>query len=110
MKNIDEYQTFASGTAIYPDLGSNIDYPTLGLCGEAGEVAEKVKKMHRDNDGELSIPIREDLILELGNVMWYVAMLANEIDVDLSTVLENNIEKLNSRKERGTLKGSGDNR
>lgn len=99
---LDEYQEKASKTAIYKD---KLTYPALGLSGEAGEVANKVKKYMRD--GHLDTV---DLAKELGDVLWYVAMVANDIDFDLSQIAELNIQKLNSRMERGTIQGSGDNR
>ena len=85
-------------------------YPALGLCGEAGEVAEKVKKTIRDDGGVLSDQRREALARELGDVLWYLSQLATEADLDLETIAEDNLEKLLSRQERGVLRGSGDNR
>jgi NTP pyrophosphatase (non-canonical NTP hydrolase) len=105
-----DYQTRSRETAIYPDMGSNFVYPTLGLAGEAGEVAEKVKKVIRDSGGEITEDTRELITKELGDVLWYVAQLATELNLDLNTVAENNIEKLTSRRKRGTLHGSGDTR
>jgi NTP pyrophosphatase (non-canonical NTP hydrolase) len=105
--NINEYQQQASKTAIYQN---KLIYPTLGLAGEAGEIANKVKKILRDNSGNLQESVREDLICELGDVLWYIAALATDLNVELSDVANKNIEKLNSRKNRGTIGGSGDNR
>ena len=105
--NINEYQQQASETAIYKD---KLIYPTLGLAGEAGEIANKVKKILRDNSGNLQESVREDLICELGDVLWYIAALATDLNVELSEVANKNIEKLNSRKNRGAIGGSGDNR
>ena len=105
--NINTYQQHASETAIYKD---KLIYPTLGLAGEAGQIANKVKKILRDNSGNLQESVREDLICELGDVLWYVAALATDLNVELSEVANKNIEKLNSRKNRGTIGGSGDNR
>ena len=105
--NINTYQQQASKTAIYKD---KLIYPTLGLAGEAGEIANKVKKILRDNSGNLQESVREDLICELGDVLWYIAALATDLNVELSEVASKNIEKLNSRKNRGTIGGSGDNR
>ena len=105
--NINEYQQQASETAIYKD---KLIYPTLGLAGEAGEIANKVKKILRDSSGNLQESVREDLICELGDVLWYVAALATDLKTELSEVANKNIEKLNSRKNRGTIGGSGDNR
>ena len=105
--NINTYQQQASETAIYQ---SKIIYPTLGLAGEAGEIANKVKKILRDNSGELQENVRQDLISELGDVLWYIAALATDLNIELSEVANKNIEKLNSRKNRGMIGGSGDNR
>jgi NTP pyrophosphatase (non-canonical NTP hydrolase) len=105
-----EYQTQVKKTAIYPNVGNNIAYPVLGLNGEAGEVAEKVKKLIRDSEGKLDDFHREELVKELGDVLWYVAALSFELGVDLNTVAEKNISKLTSREKRGVLHGDGDNR
>lgn len=102
-------------------LGKFISYPTdtaeaainycvLGLTGEAGEVAEKWKKVIRDNNGELSQEVRELMILELGDVLWYVARAADHLGVTLSTVAKLNLDKLDSRAQRNVIKGSGDRR
>jgi NTP pyrophosphatase (non-canonical NTP hydrolase) len=106
----NEYQTGALQTAIYPNMGSNFIYPALGLVGEAGEVAEKVKKIIRDGDGILTDPDREKIAKELSDVCWYVAVLAYELDYNLEEILQMNLDKLRSRQERGVLGGSGDNR
>ncbi len=106
----NEYQKEARKTAIYPDCGRNFVYPTLGLAGEAGEVAEKIKKVIRDSAGAISDERKEELSKELGDVLWYAANLATELGLDLDAVAQKNIEKLQSRKERNALKGSGDNR
>jgi NTP pyrophosphatase (non-canonical NTP hydrolase) len=100
--SLDEYQERVMTTAIYKD---KILYTALGLCGEAGEVAEKIKKWLRD--GELD---DIELAKELGDVMWYVAALSNDLGYDLSEIAEMNLIKLQSRKARGMLGGSGDNR
>jgi Predicted pyrophosphatase len=85
-------------------------YPTLGLCGEAGEVADKVKKVLRDGEGRFDDAVRDDLRLELGDVLWYVAQLATELDLDLADVAAANLEKLASRAARNVIGGSGDRR
>jgi NTP pyrophosphatase (non-canonical NTP hydrolase) len=105
-----DYQRGSRATAVYPDAGDNLLYPTLGLCGEAGEVAEKVKKMVRDDGGELTPQRREALAGELGDVLWYVAQLATEAGLELGEVAEGNLAKLRSRQERAVLQGSGDER
>ncbi len=105
-----EYQEKSRKTAIYPNAGLNFVYPTLGLVGEAGEVAEKVKKVLRDKEGVMSDEKRAEIKKELGDVLWYVAQLSTEMNLDLGEVAEMNIEKLYSRMDRGVLHGSGDNR
>jgi len=100
----NEYQEEAKKTAIYP-TEYRLVYPTLGLTGEAGEVAEKVKKMVRD--GKLDT---DGLKKELGDVLWYLAALASDLGVTLEEVATANVVKLRSRSERGVIGGSGDNR
>lgn len=106
----NEYQNKARETAFYPDKDNNFIYPTLGLVGEAGEVAEKIKKVLRDNDGIISEEKRLEVAKELGDVLWYLANLSVELNLSLETVASMNLEKLFSRKDRGTLSGSGDSR
>jgi NTP pyrophosphatase (non-canonical NTP hydrolase) len=107
---MSEYQERSRVTAVYPGAGENLLYPTLGLCGEAGEVAEKVKKMLRDDGGVLSAERREALAKELGDVLWYVAQVATEAGLDLEEVAAGNLDKLLSRRDRDALRGSGDDR
>ncbi len=106
----NEYQEFAKTTAKYPDRGKNLIYPTLGLVGEAGEVAEKVKKLIRDHGGEITEEIRQELVKELGDVLWYLATFATELNVSFEKMAEINVAKLKSRQARGVIHGSGDNR
>ena len=106
----EEYQAKARQTAIYPNKDNNFIYPTLGLVGEAGEVAEKMKKVLRDNDGIITEEKREEITKELGDVLWYIANLSKELNVSLEDVAQKNIEKLQSRQQRNELHGSGDNR
>jgi NTP pyrophosphatase (non-canonical NTP hydrolase) len=108
--DLREYQIRSSQFAIYPDCGSNPIYPTLGLCGESGEVAEKVKKVIRDKEGQFDNAAITAITLELGDVLWYVAQLANELDIDLGDVAANNLDKLANRQHRGVVSGSGDDR
>ena len=107
---LSDYQERSRATAVYPDAGDNLLYPTLGLCGEAGEVAEKVKKMVRDDGGVLSDERRSALSKELGDVLWYVAQLATEAELDLDAIAQDNLDKLLSRQRRSVLQGSGDDR
>lgn len=106
----EEYQDEARKTAIYPNKDNNFIYPTLGLAGEAGEVAEKIKKVLRDNDGIVSEEKKVEITKELGDVLWYVANLSKELGINLEDVAAKNIEKLKSRQQRDELQGSGDNR
>jgi NTP pyrophosphatase (non-canonical NTP hydrolase) len=108
--NLSAYQEKALTTALYPHRGSNPYYPALGLGGEVGEVLNKIKKIMRDNDGQISDEYRDALKKELGDVLWYVAALASELELNLDDIAQMNLEKLASRKERGTLGGDGDNR
>jgi NTP pyrophosphatase (non-canonical NTP hydrolase) len=107
---LSDYQTRSRVTAVYPNAGDNIVYPTLGLAGEAGEVAEKVKKMIRDDEGVLGDERRAAIAKELGDVLWYAAQVATEAGLDLGEIAEANLAKLLSRQERGVLQGSGDDR
>ncbi|MEB3321097.1 MAG: nucleoside triphosphate pyrophosphohydrolase family protein [Cyanobium sp.] len=108
--DLSTYQSRARGTARYPDAGANPIYPTLGLCGEAGEVADKVKKVIRDGGGVFTPGHVEALRLELGDVLWYLAQLATELGLDLNEVAAANLEKLASRAARNVIGGSGDQR
>ena len=108
--SFDEYQAKARETAIYPDKDDNFVYPTLGLSGEAGEVAEKMKKVIRDKGGVVDDETRQELSKELGDVLWYVANLATELGLDLGEIAQENLDKLSSRQQRNRLRGSGDNR
>jgi NTP pyrophosphatase (non-canonical NTP hydrolase) len=107
---LSEFQRASRRTATYPAAGDNLVYPTLGLAGEAGEVAEKVKKLLRDDGGVLGEERRAGLAAELGDVLWYVAQVATEAGLDLDAIAAANLEKLASRAQRGVLSGSGDER
>lgn len=108
VKGLNEYQSKAVSFAIYPDT-YKVLYPALGLCGEAGEVAEKVKKQIRDNKHE-GIFDRHGIAKELGDVLWYLSNTANDIGFSLQDIANMNVDKLADRKDRGVIKGSGDNR
>ena len=97
-----EYQEKCRTTAINPKKDA-IAYLSLGLVSEAGEVAGKVKKQIRDGT-------ESNIASEIGDVLWYCAMLASELNVNLGKIMEDNLYKLNDRKTRGTLQGSGDSR
>jgi NTP pyrophosphatase (non-canonical NTP hydrolase) len=106
----NEYQRLAIKTAVYPCVGRNFVYPTLGLTGEAGEVAERVKKIFRDSNGEMTPEQKELLLKELGDVLWYISALAHELYTDLDEVATMNLKKLYDRKDRNMIHGSGDKR
>ena len=109
---MNDYQHTAGSTAVYPGQGAmgGLMYATLGLTGEAGEIANKVKKIHRDKGGVLDAADRTSIAKELGDVLWYVAQLAFELGYSLDDVATANLEKLAARANAGTLQGSGDDR
>lgn len=107
--SFDIYQEKTGETAIYPPEKA-LEYLTLGLCSEAGEVAGKLKKIIRDNNGVIDEDAAQKLSLEIGDVLWYVAQLATTLGLQLSEVAEDNLSKLASRKNKGTITGSGDYR
>ncbi len=108
---LNEYQKRALETWLHTnDTGYNIIYPTLGLCGESGEVAEKIKKLLRDHGGFLDSEMKYSIALELGDVFWYLSTLAYELGFSLQEIAEMNYEKLQSRKKRNKIHGDGDNR
>ena len=104
------YQKQARLTAQYPNLGSNNIYPTLGLVGEAGEVAEKVKKVIRDKKGIFDDESKKGIKKELGDVLWYLSNLCIEFDFKLEEVALQNLNKLKLRAAKGKISGSGDDR
>jgi NTP pyrophosphatase (non-canonical NTP hydrolase) len=105
----DEYQQATDSTAIYP-ADSALAYTILGLASEAGEVAGKYKKVLRDNDGAMSPEKAEELASEVADVLWYAARIAKHLGVSLGDLAQSNLDKLESRKTRGVIGGSGDNR
>jgi NTP pyrophosphatase (non-canonical NTP hydrolase) len=107
--DLSEYQRESRRTAEYP-REAWLAYPALGLAGEAGEVAEHAKKAIRDDAGKVSEDRRAAMSKELGDVLWYVAQLASELDLSLDDIAKQNLEKLFSRQARGVLSGSGDDR
>jgi NTP pyrophosphatase (non-canonical NTP hydrolase) len=108
----EEYAKLSQARAVYPYAGQQINfaYPALGLCGESGEVAEKIKKVLRDKNGVPSAEDKVAITKEIGDVLWYIAALCRELDISMEDVAVENIRKLNGRHERGTLHGSGDDR
>jgi len=109
--DFNEYQLMCKSTAVFPgkDEG-DIVYPTLGLTGEAGEVAEKVKKLIRDKGGVRDQEFIDGIGKEIGDVLWYVATLCTSLDIKMATVAHNNIIKLLDRKDRNVIKENGDER
>lgn len=114
MDSWSDYQQLAQLTAVYPDAGARnqlaIMYTALGLAGEAGEVANKVKKIYRDDNGVVTPERLAQIIKELGGTFWYLAMLMNELGVEGSEVLAANIDSLDRRSRNGTIHGDGDDR
>lgn len=109
-KNMDVYQAWAIGKCIYPGVGRNLTYPVLGLAGEAGEIANKAKKIIRDHGGVMTEQVRESLADEYGDAFFYLAIGAMELGFSLSEIAERNKVKLERRAKAGTLGGSGDKR
>ena len=105
--NLNNYQMQAKETALYP-VNAKIVYPALGLAGEAGEVADKVKKTIRD--GRNDAAYYNEIAKELGDVLWYCAILADDLGYSLQQVADMHIYKLKNRKASGTIRGDGDNR
>ncbi|MCA9343017.1 nucleoside triphosphate pyrophosphohydrolase family protein [Candidatus Saccharibacteria bacterium] len=107
---LNEYQKKALRTAASKEKHNEFFHLVLGLVGETGEIAEKVKKLVRDQNSDISKLDKKDIEKELGDVLWYVATLADFLDIKLEDIGARNIDKLASRQKRGKLAGSGDNR
>jgi NTP pyrophosphatase (non-canonical NTP hydrolase) len=107
--DFNEYQKEAMKNKVY-GYGDKIIYPALGLGNEAGEVQGKIKKVLRDKGGDFSGESANGIADEIGDVLWYAAALAEDIGFTLDEIAERNIAKLTSRRERGVIQGSGDNR
>lgn len=111
MTSFDEYQKRALTTASYSDDDfKDMMHWVLGVSGEAGEIAEKFKKIIRDKNGVISDDDKADLSKEIGDVLWYLSVLAHQLGLSFEDVASENLAKLKSRKERGQIGGSGDNR
>lgn len=123
--SFNDYQDLSFGFAAYPEcrviseqedptgplsVSARYIYPALGLSGEAGEVAEKIKKIIRDDNGIISEQKKTELKKEIGDILWYCAALSKELGFTLESVARTNLEKLTSRKQRNVLHGEGDNR
>ena len=109
VSDLDMYQQVAKTTAIYPREQAII-YTTLGLTGEAGEVANKVKKIIRDDGYKNNESMVQEISAEIGDCLWYISVLADDIGCKLSDIANANLIKLANRKEKGTIHGSGDKR
>ena len=110
--NVVIYQQLCTETQIYPREHA-VFYPALGLAGEAGEVANKIKKIMRDRKGDVNnLPgeVKDEIASELGDCLWYISALATDLGIGLDGVVVENIRKLQKRKEKGTIHGSGDKR
>jgi NTP pyrophosphatase (non-canonical NTP hydrolase) len=121
--DFNQYQKEAAKTAQYPEChvgfvdnghdcckSASYLYPVLGLVGEAGEVAEKIKKIIRNKAGTPSEEDIQEIAKELGDVLWYIAALCTELELEMDTVATNNIAKLQDRLKRDKIKSEGDNR
>jgi NTP pyrophosphatase (non-canonical NTP hydrolase) len=108
--NLNDYQQLALRTAAPKDKKNELFHLLLGLCGEAGEIAEKSKKIIRDHQSDFSKLDKDDLTKELGDVLWHLAVIADYFDIPFNDVGEKNIAKLADRLKRGVIGGSGDNR
>jgi len=108
--NLNEYQERAKTTAVYTSFEQRLICTVLGLGGEAGEVSEKFKKIYRDKGGQISEDDRREIQKELGDVLWYLAVLSDTLGLTLDEVASLNLEKLKARQAKGKLHGSGDNR
>jgi NTP pyrophosphatase (non-canonical NTP hydrolase) len=109
LNSFKQYQFQARDTAIYPQH-LKVLYPAMGLAGEVGEACNKIKKIYRDDGGQLTDEKRQEIKKELGGVLWYLSNLAFDLDISLEDVASENLVQLADRKKRNTLQGSGDNR
>ena len=107
--NFKDYQDKIKVTAKYPNT-LRVLYPTLGLAGETGEVCEKIKKVYRDSNGIFTQDKIEEITKELGDVLWYIQALCNDLGINMQEVADKNVSKLLSRLDRGVIHGNGDNR
>lgn len=104
-----DYQQWVESVAIYPEH-FGVMYTVTGLAGEAGELAGKVGKVYRDKNGDFSPEDVQDIKKELGDVLWMIGGICNEFNIDMQEVMELNVRKIEDRKARGKITGSGDNR
>lgn len=106
----EDYQIEAMKTKDYENSERQLICGVFGLCGESGEVAEKVKKAYRENSGVIDTIIQGEIVKELGDVLWYIASLANVFNLSISDIAMQNVIKLRKRKKEGKIYGNGDNR
>jgi len=106
----NQFQDIVRKKAFYPNVGNNLSYPCLGLAEESGEVCGKIKKIIRDDGGILTEEKKQAIIKELGDVLWYVAAQCWELGIPMNEAAQSNIDKITGREQRGTKKGSGDER
>lgn len=106
----EEYQKLAQKTALFPMVGQRFVYPIMGLAGEVGEVVNKVKKIFRDDNNIITAERKKEIAKELGDVLWYLAQSATELDLSLDNIASDNIEMLKSRQQRNVIRGDGDSR
>lgn len=109
IESLDKYQMFVRSTKTY-DKEFSLMYPVLGLANEAGEVAGKLKKIIRDDGGQLTPERLDDIVSELGDVLWYVTAIADDLGITVSDIFHANYIKISDRAKRGVIKGSGDHR
>ena len=107
---MNDYQKLAARTARSKDAKDEFFHLLLGLCGEAGEIAEKMKKVIRDKNSDFANIDVDDLKKELGDVLWHISAIGNYFEIPLEDIAQTNIDKLASRQKRGVIGGSGDNR
>jgi NTP pyrophosphatase (non-canonical NTP hydrolase) len=105
-----DYQKQSRTTAIYPSMCQSYTFSLIGLVGETGEVAEKIKKLIRDRQGKLDDSYRDEIKKEMGDVLWYFSQLATDLDINLEDLVQTNLKKIKSRHVRSKIHGSGDNR
>jgi NTP pyrophosphatase (non-canonical NTP hydrolase) len=109
--NLNDYQKKALTTVLSSgDDFKDLLHWVLGISGESGEIAEKVKKIIRDKDSQISEEDKRELAKEIGDVLWHLAVLSHQLGYSFEAVAQQNLDKLQSRKQRGVLGGSGDNR
>lgn len=109
VKTFEDYEKIAMANEVWPK-NHYIIFPALGITGEAGEVAEKLKKILRDKNGEFNFTDKLEIVKELGDVLWYLTAMAHDLGYTLQEVAEENIQKIKSRRERDKIHGNGDNR